>query len=200
MYRPSTDLQSLLDVIEWAIDGGTEQFPTDLGESFEPSPGEPFWDVPHLRPDYQPGITGIQVFRDKHIGNVSTKNAPGIMARWTCCSARSEACKNLSSWDLMSMPKVISMIRAPVTLRIESECGTYGSDDQTQKNQQSGVDQEIVRGFSETREKAASIFVQIIVKPRHRIHVHELVKEPAASFQLASIINQGQTLRVHIHA
>jgi len=43
------------------------------------------------------------------------------------------------------------------------------------------VSQEIVRGFSETREKAASMFVQIIFKPRYRILAQELVKEPATS-------------------
>jgi len=59
MDRPSTDLQSLLEVIEWAIDGGIAQFSTDLGELFEPSPREPVWDVPHLRPDYQSGVMRI---------------------------------------------------------------------------------------------------------------------------------------------
>jgi len=128
MYMPSTDLQCLLDVIEWAIDGDAKQFPTGLGELFEPGPGEPIRDVPHLRPDHQSGVTGIRGFEDKHIGSVSTRNAPGIMARSKYSSARSAACKNLSSWDLMSMPYVISMIRAPVTLRIGSKCGTCDDD------------------------------------------------------------------------
>ena len=104
MYRPSTDLQRLLHLIEWAVDGDTEQFSTGLGELLEPSPREPVWDVHHLRPDYQLDVTGIRGFGDKHIGNVSTRNAPGIMARSKCASARSAACRNLSSWDFISIP------------------------------------------------------------------------------------------------
>jgi len=50
------------------------------------------------------------------------------------------------------------MVRAPVTLRIEDECVTQG-DDRTQKNRQLSVTQEIVRCFSETREKEACMFV-----------------------------------------
>jgi len=60
MYRPSTDLQRLLDVVEWAIDGEIKQLSTDLGELFEPGPREPIWDVLHLRFDYQPNVIGIQ--------------------------------------------------------------------------------------------------------------------------------------------
>jgi len=91
------------------------------------------------------------------------------------------------------------MIRAPVTLGIGSECGTLG-DDRTQKNRQLSVAQEIVGGFSETREKAESMFVQITVKPRYHIHVQELMKEPAASSQLASVPYQAEIPRGHIHA
>jgi hypothetical protein len=37
--------------------------------------------------------------------------------------ARCEACKNLSSWDLMSIPYVISMMSAPVTLAMGMNTG-----------------------------------------------------------------------------
>ena len=60
MYRPSTDLQRLLDVIDCAIDGDIRQFSAGFGQSFEPSPREPAWDVFHLRFDYQPGVIGMQ--------------------------------------------------------------------------------------------------------------------------------------------
>jgi len=60
MYRPSTDLQRLLHVIEWAVGGGIGQLSTELGELFEPGPREPVWDVPHLRPDYQSGVMRIR--------------------------------------------------------------------------------------------------------------------------------------------
>ena len=60
--------------------------------------------------------------------------------------------------------------------------------------------QETGGSFSETREKAASMFVQIIVKPRYRIHVQELVKEPATSSPLASATKRDKIPRVHIHA
>jgi len=79
------------------------------------------------------------------------------------------------------------MIRAPVPLRAGSKSGAC-DDDCAWKNRQSDVSQEVVGGFSETREKAASVFVQIIVKPRYRIRVQELVKEPATSSQLASVV------------
>ena len=128
MYMPSTDLPRLLHVIEWAIGGDTKQFSTLLGELFEPSPREPVRDVPHLRRDYQLGVRGIRGFEDKHIGSVSTRNAPGIMAFSKCFTDRSAACKNLSSWDLVSMPYVISMIRAPVVLGNRSKCGTCDDD------------------------------------------------------------------------
>jgi len=67
-------------------------------------------------------------------------------------------------------------------------------------NRQFSVTQEVVGCFSETREKAACMFVQITVKPRYRIHVQELVKEPATSFPLVSVIKQDKIPRVHIHA
>jgi len=91
------------------------------------------------------------------------------------------------------------MMRAPVTLGIESECETSG-DDRTQKNRQLSVTQEVAGSFSETREKAESMFVQIIVKPRYHIHVQELVKEPAGSSPLASVTHQGEIPRGRIHA
>jgi len=198
-YRSSTDLQSLLDVIEWAIDGDTKQFSTGFGELFEPSAREPVRDIFHLRQDYQPGVTGIRGFGDKRIGSVSTRNLPGTKELSRCSSALSAVCKNLSSWDLMSIPYVISMTRAPVTLRIGSKCGTC-DDDRARKNQQSDVTHEIVGSFSETREKAESIFVDIIIKPRYRIRVQELVKEPATSSPLVSVTKQDKIPREHIHA
>jgi len=67
-------------VVEWAIDSYIKQFSTNLGELFEPSPREPVRDVPHLMSNNQPGATGIRGSADKHIGNVSTRNAPGTMA------------------------------------------------------------------------------------------------------------------------
>jgi len=60
MHRQSIDLQRLLHVVEWAIDGGIKQFSTDLGVLFEPGPREPVWDVLHLRFDYQPDVIGMQ--------------------------------------------------------------------------------------------------------------------------------------------
>ena len=60
MYGPSADLQSLLHVIEWVIGGGIEQFPTLLGELFEPSPREPVRDMFHLRQYYQLGVRVIR--------------------------------------------------------------------------------------------------------------------------------------------
>jgi len=68
------------------------------------------------------------------------------------------------------------------------------------KSQQLNVTHEIGGSFSETREKAASVFVHIIVKLRYRIRVQELVKEPAASFQLASVTNYAEIPRLYIHA
>jgi len=68
------------------------------------------------------------------------------------------------------------------------------------KNQQLDVTQETVGSFSETREKSASMFVHIIVKPRYRIHVQELVKELAASSQLDSVTKRGKIPRAYIHA
>jgi len=91
------------------------------------------------------------------------------------------------------------MIRAPVTLRIGSKCGTC-DDDRARKNQQSDVVQETSGSFSEMKEQAASIFVQIIVKPRYRIRVQELVKEPATSSPFASVAKREKTPRGHIHA
>jgi len=60
--------------------------------------------------------------------------------------------------------------------------------------------QEVVGSFSETREKTASMFIQIVVKPRHRIRIQELVKEPAASSQLTPVIKHVEIPRIHIHA
>jgi len=91
------------------------------------------------------------------------------------------------------------MIRAPVALRIWGKCDTY-DDGRTRKNQQSRVTHEIGGSLSETREKAASMFVQIIVKPRYRIRVQELVKEPATSSPLTSVINREKIPREHTHA
>jgi len=91
------------------------------------------------------------------------------------------------------------MIRAPVTLRIGSKCGTC-DDDRTRKNQQFNVTQEIGGSFGEMREKAASMFFQIVVKPRYRAWAQELVKEPTASSQLASVIKHAEMPRVQIHA
>jgi len=73
-------------------------------------------------------------------------------------------------------------------------------EDRARKNRQSDVTQETGGSFSETREKAACMFVQRIVKPRYRIHVHELVKEPATSSSLASVTKRDKIPRVHIHA
>jgi len=91
------------------------------------------------------------------------------------------------------------MIRAPVALGIGSKCGTY-DDDRARKNKQSNVTQETVGSFNKMREKAESMFVHIIVKPRYRVRVQELVKEPAASSQLASVIKQAEIPRAYIHA
>jgi len=90
------------------------------------------------------------------------------------------------------------MIRAPVTLRIGSNCGTC-NDDRAWKNQQSDVTQETGGSFSETREKAATMFVHIIVKPRYRIRIQELVKEPATSFPLTSVTKRDKIPRAHTH-
>jgi len=68
------------------------------------------------------------------------------------------------------------------------------------KDRQSDMSQEIIGGFSETREEAVSMFIQIIVKARCRMRAQELVKEPAASSQLASVIKHVEIPRVHIHA
>jgi len=68
------------------------------------------------------------------------------------------------------------------------------------KNQQLNVTQETVGSFSEMREEAESMFVHIIVKPRYRIGVQELVEEPAASSQLASVIKHAEMPRIQIHA
>ena len=68
------------------------------------------------------------------------------------------------------------------------------------KNQQLDVTQETVGSFSETRDKSASMFVHIIVKPRYRIHVQELVKELAASSQLGSVTKGSEIPRAYIHA
>jgi len=62
------------------------------------------------------------------------------------------------------------------------------------------VIQETGGSFSEMKEKAASIFVQIIVKPRYRIRVQELVKEPATSSPFASVTKREKTPRGNIHA
>jgi len=91
------------------------------------------------------------------------------------------------------------MMRAPVTLGIDSEYGTCGSD-RTQKNGQLSVAQEIIGGFGETRKKAAGMLVQITVKSHYRVHVQELVKEPATSSPLASVPHQGEIPRGYIHA
>ena len=68
------------------------------------------------------------------------------------------------------------------------------------KSQQLNVTQETVGSFSEMKEKAASVFVHIIVKLRYRIGVQERVKEPTASFQLASVTGYAEIPRLYIHA
>jgi len=64
------------------------------------------------------------------------------------------------------------------------------------KNQQLRVTQETVGSFGETREEAVSVFVHIIVKPRYRIRVQELVEEPTASSQLVSVIKRAEMPRI----
>jgi len=90
-------------MVDCAIDGDIRQFSAGFGQSFEPGPREPVWDVFHLG-RLSAGCHRDPEFGNKHIGNVSTRNAPGSTARPMRSTIRSAACKNLSSWDLMSIP------------------------------------------------------------------------------------------------
>jgi len=51
MHVRGTHLQSLLHVIERAIDSYIKESSTDLRELFESRPGEPLWDVFYFRLD-----------------------------------------------------------------------------------------------------------------------------------------------------
>ena len=99
-----THLQRLFHKIKRAIDGHSKQFLTSFRELLETRPREPAWDMPHLRLDCQSGITGVRKLWNGRIGNVSTRKAPGVTACSKCSVASSAACKNLSLWDLMSIP------------------------------------------------------------------------------------------------
>ena len=77
--------------------------------------------------------------------------------------AFSEACKNLSSWDLMSMPYVISMISAPVTLEVETRMRIC-NDEKSEGNIQLSVAQEIIGSLSKSAKEPASVFVDGIIE------------------------------------
>jgi hypothetical protein len=111
-----TDLQGPLHPLEWALDSHAKQSPTLLRKTFEPCTGEPFRNILDFRVDYQQSAGSRSQRMNERIGNVSTRNAPGTMALSMYSIACSEVWRNLSSWDLIFKPYVISMTSAPVTL------------------------------------------------------------------------------------
>jgi hypothetical protein len=137
-------------------------------------------------------IVFLEILWDAHIGIMSTRNVPGIMALVVASTASIAARRNGSSLLVIFKPYVFSITSPATALATDTTNGNYEKKRSvTRKYPQFDMIEKTVRGLSEAQEQAVGVLALIIIEVCYRPRIKELVEKSTVAFPQVPVFHDA---------